>query len=456
MATRKRTPKSSSPPSTDRRRGDPFCTVEEAIAEFGQGRFVIITDDQDRENEGDLCIPAQYVTPEAINFMAKYGRGLICVAMSGRRLDRLGLPLMVGEDHNDSQFGTAFTVSVEARKGVSTGISAADRARTVHVLMAPDSKPGDLAVPGHMFPLRARDGGVLVRAGQTEASVDLCTLAGLHPGAVICEVMKSDGAMARLPDLVRFSRRHGIKMISIDEMIKYRFRTEKLVDRITDATLPTRYGSFRVVAYEVRGAPDEHVALVIGDLSQPDPVLVRVHSQCVTGDVFHSLRCDCGEQMEAALQRIAEEGRGAFIYMRQEGRGIGLHNKLRAYALQDGGMDTVEANLALGLPVDRRDYGIGMQILRDLGISRIRLLTNNPAKRAGLTGYGLEVVERVPLTAEPNPYNAGYLATKREKLGHLLDDIPADMAKPDADAGPAPAPRKKAARPARRRRTRRT
>lgn len=424
------------------RRTNPFCTVEEAIAEFQQGHFLIITDDQERENEGDICIPAQYVTPDAINFMAQHARGLICVAMAGARLDRLGLRLMVDEESNESQFGTAFTVSVEARTGVSTGISAADRARTVHVLMDQETKPSDLATPGHMFPLRARDGGVLVRAGQTEASVDLCKLAGLQPGAVICEIMNPDGTMARLPELTRFSKRNRVPMISIDQIIQHRVRTETLVERVTDATLPTRDGTFRIVAYRVKGTNEEHVALVMGDVSTPEPVLVRVHSSCMTGDVFHSLRCDCGEQMQAALERVAREGRGAFVYMWQEGRGIGLHNKIRAYALQDRGLDTVEANLALGLPVDRRDYGLGMQILRDLGITKIRLLTNNPAKRAGLLGYGLEVVERVPLVVPSNPHNVGYLATKAEKMGHLLDDLKPPPPSDGASSAPAPPARR--------------
>ena len=326
---------------------------------------------------------------------------------------------MVGR--NDSHFGTGFTVSVEARKGVTTGISAADRARTVQVLADPDSAPEDLVMPGHTFPLRAREGGVLVRAGQTEATVDLCRLAGLGTAGVCCEIMRSDGTMARLPDLKRFASRHGLKIISVNDLITYRLRKDRLIERVTETVLPTPYGHFRAVAYKSMIDPDEHLAMVIGDVTTPEPVLVRVHSQCVTGDVFGSLRCDCGEQIELAMRRIGKEGRGVLLYMRQEGRGIGLHNKLRAYALQDEGLDTVEANHALGFPADRRDYGIGMQILVDLGIREMRLLTNNPEKRAGLEGYGLKVVERVPIIVEPNAFNMRYLETKRTKLGHLLD-----------------------------------
>jgi 3,4-dihydroxy 2-butanone 4-phosphate synthase/GTP cyclohydrolase II len=396
----------------------PLSTIDEAIEEYRQGRFVVIIDDEKRENEGDLTLPAEYVTADAINFMARYGRGLICVPMTGERLDELRLPMMVGR--NDSGFGTAFTVSVEARCGVTTGISAADRAQTVRVLIDPATMAHDIVMPGHMFPLRARDGGVLVRAGQTEATVDLCKLAGLYPAGVCCEIMRADGTMARLPDLKRFATRHKLKIISVNELIRYRLQREKLVERVAEATLPLPIGSFRVMAYRSVIDPDEHVALVMGDISTPEPVLVRVHSQCVTGDVFGSLRCDCGAQLEESLKRIGEEGRGVVVYMRQEGRGIGLHNKLRAYALQDNGMDTVEANEALGFPADRRDYGIGMQILVDLGVREMRLLTNNPGKRAGLEGYGLKVVERVPIITEPNPHNVRYLETKRTKLGHLL------------------------------------
>ncbi|KPK21413.1 MAG: 3,4-dihydroxy-2-butanone 4-phosphate synthase [Dehalococcoidia bacterium SM23_28_1] len=399
-----------------------MASVEEAIQEYRQGHFVIIVDDEDRENEGDLTLPAQFVTPEAINFMTRYGRGLVCVPMMGERLDELRVPMMVGD--NRSRFGTAFTVSVEARDGVSTGISAYDRARTVHVLIDPATRPEDLVMPGHMFPLRAREGGVLVRAGQTEAAMDLARLAGLYPAAVLCEIMKADGTMARLPDLKRFAARHHLKIISVNQLIAYRIQRERLVQRMAETTMPTRWGEVGLIAYRSIIDPDEHAALVMGDISTPEPVLVRVHSQCVTGDVFHSLRCDCGEQVELAMQRIAEEGRGVFVYMRQEGRGIGFCNKIRAYALQDSeGLDTVEANEALGFPADRRDYGIGMQILVDLGLKKIRLLTNNPSKRVGLEGYGLEVVERIPIIAEPNPHNMRYLKTKRDKLGHMLDIV---------------------------------
>ena len=394
-----------------------LATIEEAIEEYRRGRFVIIVDNEDRENEGDLTIPAEFATPEAINFMARYGRGLICVPMTAERLDELKLPLMAS--NNTARFSTAFTLSVDARDGVTTGISAHDRAHTVRVLIDPNSKPEDLAVPGHLFPLRARDGGVLVRAGHTEATVDLCRLAGLYPAAVLCEIMNDDGTMARLPDLEKFAAQHGLKIISITQLISYRMQRERLVQRVVETTLPTLVGEFRAIAYKTLiDDPSEPVALVMGDVTTPEPVLVRVHSQCVTGDVFHSLRCDCGEQLHLALERIAEEGRGALVYMRQEGRGIGLHNKLRAYALQDTGMDTVEANEALGFPADKRDYGIGMQILVDLGIKRLRLLTNNPSKRAGLEGYNLEVVERIPLKTPPNEYNMRYLETKRLKLGH--------------------------------------
>ncbi|MEI6665718.1 MAG: bifunctional 3,4-dihydroxy-2-butanone-4-phosphate synthase/GTP cyclohydrolase II [Chloroflexota bacterium] len=393
-------------------------SVEEAIEEFRAGRPVIIVDNEDRENEGDVCIAADFCTPETINFMAKNARGLICVAMTGERLDELELPLMTGQ--NTSPLGTAFTVTVEARHGVTTGISAQDRARTVQVLIDPASGAHDLTHPGHTFPLRARDGGVLVRAGQTEASVDLARLAGLTPAAVICEVMSADGTMARMPELQRFARTHKMKVLTTDALIAYRVRNERLVERVTESELPTRFGDFKIIGYKTLIDTKEHVALTMGDVNGGEPVLVRVHDQCVTGDVFGSLRCDCGEQLEQAMQRVAEEGRGAIVYMDQEGRGIGLHNKIRAYNLQDTGLDTVEANVALGLPIDSREYGIGMQILVDLGITRMRLMTNNPAKRSGLEGYGLEVVERIGLEVTPNPHNIRYLRTKREKMGHLL------------------------------------
>lgn len=395
-----------------------LSTIEEAIGAIKAGKFVIIVDDESRENEGDLAIAAEKVTPEAINFMAKYGRGLICLPIIGQRLDELKIPLMVQE--NTSRFATAFTVSIEAKHRVTTGISAYDRAATIKAVLDPNIKPEDLARPGHMFPIRAREGGVLVRAGHTEAIVDLAKLAGLYPAGVICEIMNEDGTMARLPQLEIMAEQHGIKIISIAALIAYRRRHEKLVQRVAEAKLPTRYGEFIAIAYRSTVDVDEHVALIKGDLSGEEPILVRVHSECLTGDVFGSLRCDCGDQIDLAMQSIANEGRGVFLYMRQEGRGIGFHNKLQAYALQDRGLDTVDANIALGFAADLRDYGIGAQILADLGLHKIRLLTNNPKKVVGLEGYGLKVVESVPLIATPNPYNASYLEAKRNKLGHFL------------------------------------
>ena len=398
----------------------PLATIEEAVQDFREGKFVIVVDDEDRENEGDLTIAAEKVTPESINFMAKYGRGLICVPLLGRRLDDLGIPMMV--TNNTSTFGTAFTVSVEAKSGVTTGISAADRAATVQALVDPKTRPEDIAMPGHMFPLRAREGGVLVRAGQTEASVDLARLAGLYPAGVICEIMSDDGTMARLPQLEAFAQEHGLKIVGVAQLIEYRHRHERLITRVAEARLPTSSGEFTIVAYKSAVDTDEHVALVKGDLALAEkPVLVRVHSQCLTGDVFGSCRCDCGEQLRMAMEMIASEGCGVIVYMRQEGRGIGLHYKLKAYALQDQGVDTVEANKMLGFPPDMRTYGIGAQILADLGLRHIRLLTNNPSKRVGLESYGLTVVERISVVAPPRPENERYLETKRVKLGHLFD-----------------------------------
>ena len=396
-----------------------LSTIAEAIEDVKTGKFVIIVDDEDRENEGDLALAAEKVTPEGINFMAMHGRGLICLPVIGKRLDELGIPMMVRE--NTSKFSTAFTVSVEAKRRVSTGISAADRAETVKAVIDPATKPEDLAQPGHMFPLRAREGGVLVRAGQTEAIVDLARLAGLYPAGVICEIMNEDGTMARLPQLEVIADKFGLKIIAVADLIAYRRRHEKLVRQVAEAKLPTGYGEFTAIAYKSEIDPDEHLALVMGDTTTEEPVLVRVHSECLTGDVFGSLRCDCGEQVALALHNIAEEGRGVFLYMRQEGRGIGFHNKLRAYALQDNGLDTVEANISLGFEPDLRDYGIGAQILADLGLHKIRLLTNNPKKVIGLEGYGLEVVETVPIVTSPNPYNLHYLETKQKKLGHRLE-----------------------------------
>jgi 3,4-dihydroxy 2-butanone 4-phosphate synthase/GTP cyclohydrolase II len=396
-----------------------YATVEEAIAEFRAGRFVVIVDDDERENEGDLCIAAEFITPEQVSFMLKYTSGIICVPTTGERLDDLHIPMMVG--NNEAQYGTAFTVSVDAREGVTTGVSAADRARVIQVLADPNSKPHDIVRPGHIYPLRAREGGVLVRAGHTEATVDLCMLAGLQPVAVLCELMNPDGTMMRGKQLNKFAAKHNLKVISINQLISYRVQRERLVERVAETTLPTKYGEFTLHGYRSSIDVDEHAAITMGDLTTGEPVLVRVHSQCVTGDVFGSQRCDCGEQLDMAMKRIAEEGRGVLLYMRQEGRGIGFHNKVKAYALQEQGMDTVEANEALGFAADRRDYGIGMQILLDLGLSKIRLLTNNPAKRAGLEGYGLEVVERVPIMATPNEHNWRYLETKRDKLGHFIE-----------------------------------
>lgn len=396
-----------------------LATIKEAIEDIRAGKYIIIVDDEGRENEGDLAIAADKVDADAINFMAKYGRGLICMPVMGERLDELNIPLMVGE--NTSKHNTAFTVSIEAKKRVSTGISAHDRAATVRAVIDPATRPEDIARPGHTFPLRAREGGVLVRAGHTEAIVDLARLAGLYPAGVICEIMNDDGTMSRLPQLEVFAEKHKLKIVSIADLIAYRRRHEKLVTKVAQANLPTRYGQFTAVAYKSTIDPDQHVALVKGDLSNEEPVLVRVHSECLTGDVFGSLRCDCGEQIEKALNIIADEGKGVLLYMRQEGRGIGLHNKIAAYALQDKGLDTVEANESLGFPADLRDYGIGAQILADLGVKKIRLLTNNPKKVVGLEGYGLQVVETVPLMVEPNPINLHYLETKQQKLGHILN-----------------------------------
>ncbi|MFC1903176.1 bifunctional 3,4-dihydroxy-2-butanone-4-phosphate synthase/GTP cyclohydrolase II, partial [Chloroflexota bacterium] len=387
--------------------------------DINAGRFIIIVDDEDRENEGDLALVAEKVTAEAINFMAKHARGLICMPIISERLDELRIPLMVGE--NTSKYSTAFTVSVEAKQRVSTGISAADRAETIKTMINPATKPEDLARPGHMFPLRAREGGVLVRAGHTEAIVDLARLAGLYPAGIICEIMNEDGSMARLPQLEVMSEKYGMKIIAVSDLIAYRRRTEKLVHRVVEAKLPTKWGEFTAIAYRSDIDTDEHLALVMGDISEEEPVLVRVHSECITGDVFGSLRCDCGEQVHLALENIAKEGQGVLLYMRQEGRGIGFHNKMRAYALQDEGMDTVEANLSLGFDADLRDYGIGAQILADLGLHKIKLFTNNPKKVIGLEGYGLKVVETLPIICQPNPHNIRYLETKRKKLGHTLE-----------------------------------
>jgi 3,4-dihydroxy 2-butanone 4-phosphate synthase/GTP cyclohydrolase II len=399
----------------------PFAPIDRAVEAFHDGRMIIVVDDEDRENEGDLTIAAEKITPDAINFMAKYGRGQICLSMTGERLDELELPLAVND--NTTQFGTAFCVPIDAKYHVTTGISAADRAATILTAVDPKTRPSDLVRPGHVSPLRARDGGVLVRAGQTEAAVDLARIAGLYPAGVICEIMNEDGTMSRVPELAKFAKRHQLPMITIADLIQHRMRTEALVRRVATAALPTDHGEFRVTAFESGLDKETHVALVKGEIGDGENVLVRVHSRCLTGDVFHSARCDCGAQLDVAMTRIEREGRGILLYLNQEGRGIGIANKIRAYELQEQGLDTVEANERLGFKADQRDYGIGVQILKDLGVRSMRLLSNNPRKLVGLEGYGLSVAEWLPLEIAPSEHSARYLRTKRDKLGHKLRGV---------------------------------
>jgi len=399
-----------------------FNTIDEALDDIANGKIVILVDDEDRENEGDLCMAAEMVTPEAINFMARHGRGLICLSLVPERIEELKVPMMT--DENTSSFGTAFTVSIEAKKGVTTGISAADRAKTIKTAIDPKTRPEDLARPGHVFPLKARPGGVLQRAGQTEGSVDLARLARLYPAGVICEIMNDDGTMARVPELTEFAKKHNLKIVMIKDLIKHRMRTESFVKRLATVKLPTKYGSeFTAIVYTNDIDNNIHIALVKGEIKPEDEILVRVHSQCLTGDVFGSERCDCGEQLHKAMEMIKKEGKGVILYMKQEGRGIGLINKLKAYELQDKGLDTVEANIKLGFKPDLRDYGVGAQILVDLGVRKMRLMTNNPKKIVGLEGYGLKVVERVSIETRPNEKNIIYLKTKKKKLGHMLNNV---------------------------------
>jgi 3,4-dihydroxy 2-butanone 4-phosphate synthase / GTP cyclohydrolase II len=404
-----------------RNRTSPFAPIDEALTAFRAGKIIIVVDDEGRENEGDLTIASEKVTPEAINFLARYGRGLICLSMTADRLDELQIPLLVRD--NTSRFETAFCTPIDVIGGTTTGISAYDRSATVLAAIDPASRPGDFARPGHVQPLRAQPGGVLVRAGQTEAAVDLARIAGLYPSGVICEIMNEDGTMARVPELTRFARKHGLLMITIADLIKYRIRTESLVKRVANAKMPTQYGDFRVYAFENQIDRQSHIALVCGDIKDGKDILVRVHSQCLTGDVFHSDRCDCGAQLEVAMARIAAEGRGILLYLRQEGRGIGLANKIRAYELQDEGFDTVEANERLGFKADQRDYGMGVQILRELGVRSMRLLSNNPRKLVGIEGYGLSVSEWLPIEIEPSEGTRKYLKTKKDKLGHKLSGV---------------------------------